>query len=979
MIFTCSVVLTSSQAAIDFDSKMRTPTNAVPGVPNRVVTKDTNITDNFSKINTYYLSASEVKNLKKSSEVKDFTIHPPIQKVIRSQSYWDVPTWDSPTSESEYSSSFEYMGLEYFSIPPEDLATYGFDSFKTGVDSIFEGEYSTNGGFNYLTVNAQPFGLASRPWTHALHHAPSSSWMYSGSGGGWTLETYQESSKLNNPFNPSPYAVRDFALSLDGEGVDFVTLEHTDLLHVDFCDDEGNFRHEIVNWYDLTGQPELSHHQSNQIYRNNPEIKNHGLATTSQVVGRVAGLLPKARIYHLPISAAPFGEGRTGGGGEFYFFEGLDLLKRFHLSKSIDPNTGYRRPTICNWSKKATGGDGQLVSSFHSSPGGGDPNESQLGTQAYISNSLERGVPHSGSVDLSSITEDGDGIWFKYGATRWAIIKGITGNKYEQNVGGIRKAYYVAGGGSTNQGIVDAINGMDETSTTNYRDEYNDGKWIVTASLESDGVTLSLTSSLPTFSYRFRSSEDNQYYDYTSSTQYAPIEVWTGAKFETSSNYFFKEIGGVLQTGSMEAWLYNTSSGCGESRINSITVNGIEMCSNTGSNNNRPNSDTFFPQRLSNDMLGTKGTDQYTWTLRSANWWNSKNTSLLKPLGDSGETNQWSAAGDEALREVAEAGVIICKSAGNRQHLITQISSSIAEENRFFSEHNFEPLLADFYIHQNATGSIGPLDPKPIHRHTPANGSVLLVTKGCESTSVGNFSTLVDFPDPSYYYPGVNFGSRTAQGSMVKATMGGPGVDCCTPGSTMMLANNNYYGDYTFRINHPDSVSTTKAEVGRAALIQKLEDIGWEPHSQWDTRLSTIFIANYAGTSFSSPTVAGLCGILAQRYPWMKVDDMRKYFREHGGRHGQMNYDLSVKLESRQGPHHPYSASSNVYYNGVFNIEDDGTISAPSFLGPSGSLVTQFFAKTEGGCVIPHLPPMNSIPYEFSGSVRLDGIGFKHT
>ena len=65
---------------------------------------------------------------------------------------------------------------------------------------------------------------------------------------------------------------------------------------------------------------------------------NHATHVLGTMGGLTVGWAPGAQLYSLPISYI---------GSSLYWF---DAVKEFHLNKSVDPNTGYRRPTVMNMS-----------------------------------------------------------------------------------------------------------------------------------------------------------------------------------------------------------------------------------------------------------------------------------------------------------------------------------------------------------------------------------------------------------------------------------------------------------------------------------------------------------------------------------------------------------------------------------------------------------------------------------------------------
>ena len=158
--------------------------------------------------------------------------------------------------------------------------------------------------------------------------------LYSGSGG---IETARSLYRIAN----NPPQSRNF--TLDGTGVDIVQTEFTPWLHYEYFDRDGNFRVQLIDWYDEIGESEKS--QPSLLYRNiTDSTVNHGGMTLSLAAGLVGGLAKNARIYYMPTHISKFSGGNYNS--SFAFYEGMRVLKKWHQNKPIDPKTGYKRPTL---------------------------------------------------------------------------------------------------------------------------------------------------------------------------------------------------------------------------------------------------------------------------------------------------------------------------------------------------------------------------------------------------------------------------------------------------------------------------------------------------------------------------------------------------------------------------------------------------------------------------------------------------------
>jgi len=120
---------------------------------------------------------------------------------------------------------------------------------------------------------------------------------------------------------------------LDGTGVDIVVHEGSKArqYHEQFSDANGVSRYNALQWNTL---PNMS--GANTLnYGGGGDHATHVLGTMG---GLTVGWAPGAQLYSLPLL--------TIGNSQYWF----DAVKEFHLNKSVDPTTGYRRPTVMNMS-----------------------------------------------------------------------------------------------------------------------------------------------------------------------------------------------------------------------------------------------------------------------------------------------------------------------------------------------------------------------------------------------------------------------------------------------------------------------------------------------------------------------------------------------------------------------------------------------------------------------------------------------------
>lgn len=153
---------------------------------------------------------------------------------------------------------------------------------------------------------------------------------------------------------PSSYTFynEDYTYNLDGSGVDLIIVDSgIDHNHPEFLNENGNTRVVLYDWSQLIGDVLLAELGSSSLpprYYDTSIVYPHGTAVASVAAGNLNGWAKKATIYDLK-------SGEYYGDDGFYS-KGISLtgaytaIKRFHESKSINPSTGVKRPTIVNMS-----------------------------------------------------------------------------------------------------------------------------------------------------------------------------------------------------------------------------------------------------------------------------------------------------------------------------------------------------------------------------------------------------------------------------------------------------------------------------------------------------------------------------------------------------------------------------------------------------------------------------------------------------
>jgi len=131
--------------------------------------------------------------------------------------------------------------------------------------------------------------------------------------------------------------IGSYLYGLDGTGVDVIIMDNGVLTdHPEWEDRYGNSRFVQADWYALTGTAGSMPANYYTIDSN-----DHGTHCAGTVAGKTFGWAKGAKIYSIKMS----GFGNSGG---FSVEESFDFIKKFHQNKSIDPKTGYKRPTVVN-------------------------------------------------------------------------------------------------------------------------------------------------------------------------------------------------------------------------------------------------------------------------------------------------------------------------------------------------------------------------------------------------------------------------------------------------------------------------------------------------------------------------------------------------------------------------------------------------------------------------------------------------------
>jgi subtilisin family serine protease len=150
--------------------------------------------------------------------------------------------------------------------------------------------------------------------------------------------------RLNSTTNNTPGSsgTLDYNYSLDGTGVDFVISDSgCQIDHPEFTDAYGVTRVQQINWYTASGvsgtMPSFA-----TFYT---DYDGHGTHCTGIATGKTYGRSKNSRIYVMSVSGLTVAP-TTG----ISVTDCFDTIVGWHNNKPIDPETGFKRPTVVNMS-----------------------------------------------------------------------------------------------------------------------------------------------------------------------------------------------------------------------------------------------------------------------------------------------------------------------------------------------------------------------------------------------------------------------------------------------------------------------------------------------------------------------------------------------------------------------------------------------------------------------------------------------------
>lgn len=147
-------------------------------------------------------------------------------------------------------------------------------------------------------------------------------------------------SKSNNYGSSNTSPTTEYPYTLTGKGVDVIIQDSgIEPTHPEWAD-----RFESIDWGAYSGGPPSGFNQSSDHDR---DYDGHGSHCAGIAVGKTFGFAKSAKVLHQKISGL---EGSGDSGTGILPSNAFDVIKAWHNAKTINPNTGYKRPTVVNMS-----------------------------------------------------------------------------------------------------------------------------------------------------------------------------------------------------------------------------------------------------------------------------------------------------------------------------------------------------------------------------------------------------------------------------------------------------------------------------------------------------------------------------------------------------------------------------------------------------------------------------------------------------
>lgn len=256
--------------------------------PNREVTKERNY--NNPRIKTYHLTKEEANQLK---------THPDLLDVERVGI--NIPVTGSI--------QVDYFATNTF---PGKNVTQDGETFPLEPEGIYKpGTAPVNWGLKYHTKYTDKVD-----WEDL--------WLYNG---------------VDDVYRTGSEAIDELGYSLDGTGVDVVIVDagfYAAKEHPEFLDENGYTRVKLYDWFQHLPGKTLPSNFYNGFYYDS----THGIKVAGVAAGRICGWAKNANLYDC----------RMFGLDSIPNHDAFEAIRHFHVSKSINPSTGRKNPTVVNYS-----------------------------------------------------------------------------------------------------------------------------------------------------------------------------------------------------------------------------------------------------------------------------------------------------------------------------------------------------------------------------------------------------------------------------------------------------------------------------------------------------------------------------------------------------------------------------------------------------------------------------------------------------
>jgi subtilisin family serine protease len=253
-------------------------------------------------------------------------------------------------SEKEYIVSLN-KGVDYEAFNAEMIATTGAGAIPNRSTTVANARPGSQRNTHYMLTDEEATALESDPRVYGVTLLPklddtiaivpravqqgdfTKTTLDRGDFINWGLRRINEAT---NPYDGLS-VTGGYNYTLDGTGVDIVIQDSgIQADHPEFNDAQGASRVQQIDWYTASG---LSGSMPANHYT---DTDGHGTHVAGITAGLTYGWAKNARIYAVQVE----GLGPNGIPAEDCF----DVIKEWHNNKPVDPETGYKRPTIVNMS-----------------------------------------------------------------------------------------------------------------------------------------------------------------------------------------------------------------------------------------------------------------------------------------------------------------------------------------------------------------------------------------------------------------------------------------------------------------------------------------------------------------------------------------------------------------------------------------------------------------------------------------------------